>query len=56
MALRGGLSAGSLVTEASVERARAAAHRILETHEVAPLPSEVSDEIAEIIRAYAARG
>jgi trimethylamine--corrinoid protein Co-methyltransferase len=53
LALRGGLVEGAPPSEGSVDRARAAARRILDTHTVAPLPADVQSALAEIIRAYA---
>ncbi len=53
MALRTGLVNGAPAVESSVDRARAEARRILDTHEVAPLPVDVQRAIAEIIQAYA---
>ena len=41
--------------EGSVDRARAAARTILDTHTVAPLPAAVQRALTEIIGAYAMR-
>jgi trimethylamine---corrinoid protein Co-methyltransferase len=53
LALRRGLVEGVPPVESSVDRARAAARRILDTHIVAPLPADVQRTITEIIGAYA---
>jgi trimethylamine--corrinoid protein Co-methyltransferase len=53
LAVRIGLVEGTPPAESSVDRARAAARRILDTHIVAPLPADVQSALAEIIRAYA---
>ena len=50
MALRAGFNDGAPPAESSVDRARAEARRILDTHTVAPLPADVQRGIAEIIR------
>jgi trimethylamine--corrinoid protein Co-methyltransferase len=53
LALRRGLVESSPPNESSVDRARAAARRILDTHMVVPLPADVQRTIQEIIGAYA---
>ena len=53
LALRRGLVEGMPPLEGSVDGARAAARRILDTHSVAPLPADVQRAITEIINAYA---
>ena len=56
LALRGGLVEGAPPAKGSVDRARAAARKILDTHTVAPLPTDVQSAITEAIgtvRVYA---
>ena len=53
LALRGGLVEGAPPDGGSVDRARAAARKILDTHAVAPLPADVQRTIKEIIGVYA---
>ena len=53
LALRGGLVEGAPPAGGSVDRARAAARKILDTHAVAPLPADVQRTIKEIIGMYA---
>ena len=53
LALRGGLVEGAPPAERSVDRARAVARKILDTHTVAPLPAAVQRTLTEIIGAYA---
>ena len=53
LALREGLVGGAPPAESSVDRARAAARKILDTHTVAPLPAAVQRTLTEIIGAYA---
>ena len=53
LALRGGLVEGAPPAEGSVDRARTAARKILDTHTVAPLPAAVQRALTEIIGAYA---
>ena len=53
LALRGGLVEGTPPAESSVDRARAAVRRILDTHIVAPPPADVQSALAEIIQTYA---
>jgi trimethylamine--corrinoid protein Co-methyltransferase len=53
LAVRMGLAAGAPPAETSVDRARATARRILDSHLVPPLPADVRRVIAEVISAYA---
>ena len=52
LAVRIGLVGGTLPADSSVDRARAKARELLQTHVVEPLAAAVEDEIGQIMRAY----
>lgn len=55
LAMRQGLLGGVPSAQTSVDRARAEAGRLMDTHEVEPLPDDVQLEIDEILEAYDSR-
>jgi trimethylamine--corrinoid protein Co-methyltransferase len=52
LATRQGLVGGSLMSETSLERARAEAKRLIDTYQVEPLPAPIQSEINYILVAY----
>jgi trimethylamine--corrinoid protein Co-methyltransferase len=52
LAIRQGLVGGSLVSETSLERARAEAKKLVDTYRVEPLPAPIQSEISHILDAY----
>ncbi len=52
LALRQGLVGGAPGPETSLDRARAEAKRLMDTHTVEPLPDDVQAEIDQILEAY----
>lgn len=52
LAIRQGLVGGAPSPESSLERARAEARRLIDTHQVEPLPDDVQAELEAILEAY----